>query len=493
MTVYKVNSNGGLQDALRSAKGGDEIQLSGSGYSLSMRNLSYSSEVTITSASGSNPAEFSKIELTNARNITFDGIDLVAKGSGKPFVVRESSNITVRDALLDGETQGGYGTGRGLHIAFTDNFTLENSVVRDFYTGGYFLSDENLTIRNNSFDNISLDAMILGRVRGVLIDDNVIEMNVKNGTKHTDGIQLWNTGSNDPARNVTITDNYIATNGTESHGIYAANGLGKSSGSFFQDFTIKGNTVVSAQMSAIAIGEIDGLDIIGNTVLQDPQFRSSSEIRTPAIHVMGGSKDVTIRDNVTHDIPAATGSNWQPLKSGSPGAWDISNNKIVSIGTSVKNAPSAPGKSDAPSKAPPVAPDTDSGSGSGSGSGGSVGGGSSSGGNGRADTFRLDGDSVPKTPSVLSGFDFGDKDKIVLIDYANGTFKGQGGGNKLDVSSDGTYVKIDALADLQELESKSAAVDILRGANDTLIIEVAQKGQPDHLIHLAGYADDYFG
>ena len=167
------------------------FRLAGGQYNLSMQNLSFSGEVTITSASTSNAAVFSKINLTRASNLTFEGVDLKAgAGAGKPFVIRESSNITIRDALIDGQTEGGYGDGHGLWIAYSDGFTLENTDVRDFNVAGYFLSSDDLAIRNNSFDNIAMDTLILGRVHGVQIANNVIDMNVKGGTKHTDAIQI---------------------------------------------------------------------------------------------------------------------------------------------------------------------------------------------------------------------------------------------------------------------------------------------------------------
>ena len=293
MAIINVSSSTSLQTALRGAKAGDEIRLAGGEYNLSMQNLSFSGEVTITSASAGSAAVFSNINLTRASNLTFEGVDLKADaGAEKPFVIRESSNITIRDALIDGATEGGYGDGHGLWVAYSDGFTLENTDVRDFNIAGYFLGSDDLAIRNNSFDNIAMDTLILGRVHGVQIANNVIDMNVKGGTKHTDAIQFWNTDDNDPSSNVTISGNTIRTNNEASHGIYAANGLTQAGGgtdTHFSNFEIRNNVVISAQMSAIAIGHANGVDITGNTVLQDTEFRSTSEIRTPIIAVMADS------------------------------------------------------------------------------------------------------------------------------------------------------------------------------------------------------------
>jgi hypothetical protein len=482
VATINVSNSTALQSALRSANAGDEIRLAGGEYNLSMQNLSFSGGVTITSASASNAAVFSNINLTRASNLTFDGVELKADaGAGKPFVIRESSNVTIRDSLVDGATEGGYGDGHGLWIAYTDGFTLENTDVRDFNVAGYFLGSDDLAIRNNSFDNIAMDTLILGRVHGVQIANNVIDMNVKGGTKHTDAIQFWNTDDNDPSSNVTVSGNTIRTNNEASHGIYAANGLTQAGGgadTHFSNFAIRDNVVISAQMSAIAIGHANGVDITGNTVLQDTQFRSSSEIRTPIISVMADSNDVTITGNTTHKTPWATGANWQEVNSGIPGGWNVANNKIVPIGTTAQNAPSVPGTpddDDEPSPGPSPTPTPDDG------------------GDGRARTYRFDGDQVDRTPDTLSGFDFGEGDRIVLIDYARGTFKGKAGGNKLDVSGDGTYARINSDADIRELDSASTAVRVLEGQDDALVIRITQRGEPEHVLQIAGYADDYFG
>jgi hypothetical protein len=329
MAIINVSNDSQLKSALQSARGGDEIRLAGGEYNLSMKNLSFSSQVTITSASAGKPASFEKINLTSVKNLTFDGVDLRGDaGESKPFVIRTSSEVTIRDALIDGHTERGYGNAHGIWITYTDGFTLEDCSLTDFNVAAYFHNNSDLTIRGNSFGNIAQDAMILGGVHDVLIADNVVEMRVEPGTKHTDAIQFWNTGTNNPASNVTVTGNYIATNGEASHGIYAANGLAKSgTKAYFTNFEITDNTVVSAQMSGIAIGETIGLTIEGNTVLQDTDFQSSREIRTPVIQVMGNSRDVSITDNVTHKTPAATGANWQDLKSGNPKAWEVADTR----------------------------------------------------------------------------------------------------------------------------------------------------------------------
>ena len=81
MAIINVLNSTALQAALRGANAGDEIRLAGGTYNLSMQNLSFSGEVTITSASASDAAEFSSINLTRASNLTFEGVDLKANAA----------------------------------------------------------------------------------------------------------------------------------------------------------------------------------------------------------------------------------------------------------------------------------------------------------------------------------------------------------------------------------------------------------------------------
>ena len=289
--------------------------------------------------------------ITRVSHLVFDGVDFVtgaASGDGgKPFVVNQSDDITIRNALFDGQTQsGGYGNAHGIWVVRSDHFTLENSELRDFKVASYFHDQSDLVVRNNSITNISGDAMIVGGVHGAVIENNTIDLNVPQGTKHTDGIQFWNTTINNPMSDVEVRGNVIHTNGPASHGIYAQNGLALTMGSeaAFKNFLIENNTVISAQMSGIAVGETRGLTIRDNILLQDTDFESTSVGRTPVIRVSENSTDVSITGNTTHKAPVASGgsaTNWLPTKS-IPSGWIISNNKIVPIGTREPTEPHEP-------------------------------------------------------------------------------------------------------------------------------------------------------
>jgi hypothetical protein len=483
MATIRVSSNSQLASALRSAGSGDTISLSSGTYSLSVRGENVSGAV-IKAASGAN-VTFSHVSLRDVQNLTFDGVNFVGKTSGKLFQVAASSNITVHDASFSGN-----GSGIGFWVNQSDGITLEDNTFKNFRTGTWIGSINDLDVRDNTLSNIHYDGMIIGKVHHATVSGNSVSLNVLPGTaeaKHTDGIQFYNTNGNDPMTDVMVQNNRIQTNNTISHGIFAGNGIAEDNGrvsTFYKDVTFDNNTIVNAQLAGIAVGQTVGLRITNNIVLQDPAHRSSADVRTPAIRVEQHSDDVTITGNVVHRTPGPSTVNWQLTNKSEPG-WTISNNKVVSTGTSVKTAenlaPNA-GASDAVKAAGAAsAPSSPESSGD-----------ASVATDGHSDTFRFFGDKAVKGSSHVEGLDFGAGDTLVLTHFDAGTFRGHADSNYLAAALGGDYVKIDSLADLRELNSASPNVSV-HTSGDTLILDIAQKGQADHVIEIAGIGHAYGG
>ena len=169
MSTIKVANASQLNTALHRVHAGDTIELAGGNYGrLELKGVHFSDEVTITSASDSKPAVFAYMHATNVSNVTFDGVDFVTSAAsgdgGKPFVVNQSDDITIRNAIFDGETESGYGRAHGIWVVRSDHFTLENSTLRDFNVASYFEDQSDLVVRNNTLTNIAWDAMIVGGV-----------------------------------------------------------------------------------------------------------------------------------------------------------------------------------------------------------------------------------------------------------------------------------------------------------------------------------------
>ncbi len=425
-------------------------------------------DATITAAKGAN-VSFSGVSLGKVSNLHFDGVNFTDStgADGRLSTSSNSSDVSVRNATFDGMTgSNAYGSGNGVVVNKSDGFVLENTTIKGVMTGVWLGSTTDLTIRNNHISDISLDGMIVGGVHDALFEGNTVELDTPSGVKHSDGMQFYNSGTNDPLSNVVIRDNLIETHNGTSHGIYLSNGLANSTGNrstFFQDVTIEGNTVLSGAVTAVSVGQTVGLTVQDNIVLQDTAFPSDRMGHIPAIRVDQAATDVSITDNIVHVAPDASGANWAPVKGGPPASWTISGNEIVSLGTTLDDVKAPPQPTNPPE---PVKPDPI--------------------GNGQADAFMFD---ARGEKDVVVGLDFSEGDTIELYNYKGGTFWGEKGGNFLWVTTNGTI--IDSVADLHELAGASPKVHISDGGNDKLVIDIDQPAGV-HTIEIQGLAHDYF-
>ena len=421
MATVNVSTNSQLLSALKSTSSGDVINLANGHYSLSLN--SFSKAVTITSAGS---AVFDHLELVKSSHLKIDGVDFNApNGVEKPFIVRLSSDITIRNGDMEGVASG-YGEGKGIWVNQTSGFTFENMNLHGFSMGAFLAGIDDLTFRNNILSEIKWDGMMVGGIHHGLFEGNHISLHRPAGLQHTDGMQFYNSGSNNPLSDVTIRDNVIETHNNASHGIYMANGIASAGGgtsSYFRNLLIEDNTVVSGQVSGIAVGQTSGLTVRDNTILQDTHFSSTKEISIPVIRVHANSTGVSITGNTTHRQPEPSGNNWFPTDKPEP-TWTIANNKIVPLGTTPSAAQTA--------SAQPLSGD--------------------------ADIFRLD-TSAP------------------------GAFDARAGANTREISVHGNSVAIDHLAELHELDTASGALHLPEAGNETTLLEIEQLGG-GHIVQL---------
>ncbi len=145
MATVNVSTNSQLLSALKSTSSGDVINLANGHYSLSLN--SFSKAVTITSAGS---AVFDHLELVKSSHLKIDGVDFNApNGVEKPFIVRLSSDITIRNGDMEGVASG-YGEGKGIWVNQTSGFTFENMNLHGFSMGAFLAGIDDLTFRNNT-------------------------------------------------------------------------------------------------------------------------------------------------------------------------------------------------------------------------------------------------------------------------------------------------------------------------------------------------------
>ena len=135
MSTITISTQAQLNAALTNSSGGDTLVLAAGSYDVNLSNKTFSSPITITSASSANPARISYTKLTNVSNITFKGLEIgrslgSSESPDSSYMARITggSGITF-DAVyvhgsLDGEARN---DGVGLYSNGTKNMVVTNS------------------------------------------------------------------------------------------------------------------------------------------------------------------------------------------------------------------------------------------------------------------------------------------------------------------------------------------------------------------------------
>lgn len=474
MSTFNVSNSRELDSALDSARGGDRIVLDQGNYNaLNINGRNTSDGITITSGNAGRPAVFDELDLRNVSNITLDGLkfDDDGGGGGKAFYIYGSDGVTIRDTSFEGVVRNGYAANFGLQVQTSEDITVEGSEFSDFTKAASFINVKNLDVRNNDFYRSSVDSMAFGDVHNVDIVGNEVHGHKPHGsTKHTDVIQFWAETRGGASSDVTIRNNVLRSGGDdETHGIFMGNGIAGRTGSrsdFYKDIVIEDNTIVSGQYHGLSVGHTDGLTIRNNEVLQDRDAPDRA-VTTPRIVVVSEAVDVRITGNTAHLISDDGGR-----------SWGVSGNKIVRLGHLASEQRGGNDDDD----------DEDDGDDDGRVDGPA--GPARSGGDGEAEDFRFRGGDVRgRETDRLSGVDFGEDDEIVFTSYDRNTFEDFSGGNLVSNNRTGTYVKIDSLADIRELDRASDDVGV-RVRGDTLVLTIDQE-DGTHQVSMAGLGDSY--
>lgn len=348
-TVFNVSTSAELKTAMAKATGGDTILLATGNYgSLNLAqnsgfDITYDSQITIRSADPANPATFTGMDIQNAANIKIDSVvfDYTFKSTDalslRPFVVSNSSGITISNSVFDGDVasgrsaqDNGFGTGVGFAARGCTNLTFTGNEMTSFLNAANINGCKGVTITNNDIHSMRQDGLKFSQVSNVLIQDNQIHNfngSITSGD-HRDFIQFFTAGTTQPSANITIRGNTLDIgDGTFTQSIFMRNDLvdkGLAGASmYYQNVLIENNAIYNDQAHGIEIGATNGLTIRNNSVLHaDGNLgagNNTGAVSIPGIGVYGASTSVIIQDNVTGGLSGLQSK---------PG-WVVSNNLIV--------------------------------------------------------------------------------------------------------------------------------------------------------------------
>ncbi len=339
----RVTSAAELERTLRTARGGERIELAPGRYdrlNLTGRRgspIGWASAVTITSADPKNPAVLSAFDLRFVDNLVLSNLVFnyrFAPGDlqrAKPFMLRDVSRVSIRDSRFKGDTAAGtgtaadgFGTGIGLDVTDAQTLLVENNRFETWHRGAVFNRVANLSVRGNVVTAMRSDGFNF-----VAVTDTVIERNHLHDFRtsletgdHPDMIQFWTNQAKIASSNVIIRDNILdAGGGPWTQSIFMRNEevdlrrAGREM--FYRNIEISGNVIRNAHAHGITVGEVDGLVVANNTLIQSVESPRPLHVTTPGINISAASTNVRIANNISPRYGAA-----------SPG-WTLENNQTT--------------------------------------------------------------------------------------------------------------------------------------------------------------------
>ena len=304
--------------------------------------LAGTAPAAIRSADARNPARLRGLVLRDAHNVTISTVVLdyvFVEGDDlrtRPFSIRDSSNITIRDAEIIGDVArglgpaaDGFGSGIGVSVRDSQNVRLEHVRIAKFHRGIVVAQTQRFVIKDSEITNIRSDGMNFAEVSEVLIEGNkVFNFNRSlASTDHADLIQFWTTRTENPAANITIRSNVLLSGDSAwSHSIFMRNELvdtgNAGSEMFYRNILIEENVIINAHLHGISVGEAQDVVIRRNTLAQNKLSAGGAPSRglwNPMIQVSSRALNVSIIQNAAFQIHGYVG---QP-------DWSVRDNLLI--------------------------------------------------------------------------------------------------------------------------------------------------------------------
>ena len=267
MTISTVTSTAALTSALKAAKAGDTILLSGGTYTLTAANLTFASDVTVASADASRPAVITGLNISGVTGLTVRDLELRADAvnGSYPFRVSASTDIHFQrlnvHGSLDGNPQNDVSA---FLVRESTDVSFEDSEFHQLWQAINHLNMNKLTVKGSEFHDLRADGVLGGGSNGVTITDNVFHTFKPKTGDHPDAIQFWTTNTTANARDIVITDNLIYRGGgAPMQGVFMGN---EAAGLRYENVTISGNLVAGGMYHGINVGAGRNVTVTDNVV-----------------------------------------------------------------------------------------------------------------------------------------------------------------------------------------------------------------------------------
>jgi Ca2+-binding RTX toxin-like protein len=269
VSIITVSSTSTLMSALSHAHAGDTIQLKAGEYDgLAMKNLTFSSDVTITSADPLHQAVLTNFNMTNVTGVTFRNVDLFANGPTGyyDFNVRSSTDVHFDHVTVHGSLDNNSSDDAcGILFYGSNDVSITNSTFQQLGKAAQVAVGSKVVLTGNTVHDIGSDGFDFSQVDHVTVSGNNFTSFHPTAGDHADAIQFWTTGTTAPSHDIVVSNNVVTQgNGTGSQGIF----IGDSNGALtFQNVTVSGNLIEGGLYNGIRLNYAQGVNISNNTLI----------------------------------------------------------------------------------------------------------------------------------------------------------------------------------------------------------------------------------
>ena len=333
MTTYTVRTAGELSSVLAKAAGGDIIQLAAGDYGdVSISGIKAGTPITITSADPGDPATLNTLHMRDCANVAVAGLNIDFTPDEETVTwssavrIESSTDVDLTDCTITGGpsvrgvdpsapagTQGSEGIlglpiGIAVTVLWCEDVSLSGNTISEFQKGIKFEDVHGVTVADNEVFDIRTTQLSGANCDDVLVENNYFHSshpwNYGGAGDHGDYIHFWTVPEQDgPSLNYVIRNNVMAQgDGEPIMGIYFDD---NSNNKGYENVLIENNVIHTGHTQGILIEDVDGLSILGNSLIQS----SGEPNNAPRIVLADGSSDVLIDGNILSGLDTARGTN----------------------------------------------------------------------------------------------------------------------------------------------------------------------------------------
>jgi parallel beta-helix repeat protein len=272
--TFNVSTATELLRVARTVSGGDTILLAPGSYGhVHLKHINPSANVTIKSANPNADAVFTTLQLSRISNFTIEDVDVSNPlAIGQPdftaaIRVTNARDITFVGVDIAGSRNGNsHDDGNGLVAQGSSRIAVLDSTFAELNVATVFSRVNDVIFAGNTVREVR-EGLNLAQVDGALVERNFftrVMPNVARGD-HADAIQVHAGGAFASSQDLTIRSNVLKLGDSTSQGIFIRNEKARS-GAMHQDITIEDNYFEGNSRHGITLSDTIGGEVSGNTI-----------------------------------------------------------------------------------------------------------------------------------------------------------------------------------------------------------------------------------